>query len=365
MSHARTVKITLVGPSGAGKTALRKRIANQPLELGYQPTRGYDFDLTSLSEADLPADLSSNQAESQLINLQVWEIGGDEQHSYLVERYSRKPALTLITLDANQPLDNLKQQFNHWNNLLDKKAPESQRMVVLQKGDLLQEANDQEKIAAFKAYVKQKGITEVATSSAQTGEIAEVNASLHRQMMAPKAPPVKTQAAQGFLSRVKATLSHPLVVGFVKWVLLPAAIAAAIVFSGGLAAIPVVGAAMGSVGSVAAFGAVTAFISFVGNALNSLRKLCCRPSTAKPAVDGSSVSPAPSPRLSPVNSNEILSGIGGVQHEEKQEETDERTVAKQAQTTVQTAKAKRTFEELVATTEPDTLFSDSGSFYHP
>jgi len=79
------------------------------------------------------------------------------------------------------------------------------------------------------------------------------------------------------------TINHPYIWGFLKWVIAPAAVATAIVFSGGFAAIPIVGAGVmgwgAAYGTLAALSFTTAATAAVGLIVKAMTSLwnCCFP----------------------------------------------------------------------------------------
>lgn len=95
---------------------------------------------------------------------------------------------------------------------------------------------------------------------------------------------ISLEEDESFFARLKRkfnqfTEQYPLLWKILKYVIIPAGIAAAIVFSGGFAAIPIVGSVAASVGGLAPLinmVLTTAFVSLIGNGLAALGQLFLR-----------------------------------------------------------------------------------------
>lgn len=87
------IKLVVVGAAAAGKTSIIHRFIHRKFERSYRATIGADF----LSKS---VQLSSKDAK---INLQMWDLGGNEKYSSIAPLYFRGAHAVLIVFDITDP----------------------------------------------------------------------------------------------------------------------------------------------------------------------------------------------------------------------------------------------------------------------
>lgn len=87
------IKLVVVGAAAAGKTSIIHRFVHRKFERSYRATIGADF----LSKS---VHLSSKDAR---INLQMWDLGGNEKYSSIAPLYFRGAHAVLIVFDVRDP----------------------------------------------------------------------------------------------------------------------------------------------------------------------------------------------------------------------------------------------------------------------
>lgn len=85
------IKLVVVGAAAAGKTSIINRFIHRKFEQSYRATIGADFMSKMI-------DLGSRNAR---INLQMWDLGGQEKYSNIAPLYFRGTHAVLIVFDVN------------------------------------------------------------------------------------------------------------------------------------------------------------------------------------------------------------------------------------------------------------------------
>jgi Ras-related protein Rab-7A len=159
------LKVVLVGPAKAGKTALTERFVNNAFRLSYKATIGADF---------LVKDLSVN--DNALATLQVWDTAGQERFRSLGTALYRRADAFVICVGPDDTADKLI-EFLKYDVFLNMDSKNTLIVVAATKSDDLKEnqlADMQGRLKSLREYLIQEKYTSVSSSdivtSAKTGE---------------------------------------------------------------------------------------------------------------------------------------------------------------------------------------------------
>ena len=83
-------KFILIGPSGAGKTSILKKLINNTFTEKIPPTIGVEYMLRSF------------QIRNENVNIQIWDTAGQERYRSLSKSYYRNAVGVLIVFDITE-----------------------------------------------------------------------------------------------------------------------------------------------------------------------------------------------------------------------------------------------------------------------
>eukprot|EP01129_Flabellula_baltica_P012049 TRINITY_DN5384_c0_g1_i2.p1 TRINITY_DN5384_c0_g1~~TRINITY_DN5384_c0_g1_i2.p1 ORF type:complete len:230 (+),score=48.07 TRINITY_DN5384_c0_g1_i2:713-1402(+) len=87
MKTKESYKVIVVGNSGSGKTSIIKRYVGLPFETSTPTTAGVDFSTKNVCFGD------------ELIQLQLWDIGGQERYGSMTDLYYKNALGAVIVFD--------------------------------------------------------------------------------------------------------------------------------------------------------------------------------------------------------------------------------------------------------------------------
>jgi GTPase SAR1 family protein len=259
LSQRPLVKVAIVGHAKTGKTALRNRLAGRGFSKKYSPTIGWEFDSFDIGN----------------IRLRITEQGLDYQAEPLAPELLQTSDIVLITLNLWDSQQDMEKQLAYWKNLL-KQHRSAARPIVVLRSDRYHSISvfPDALIDPIVTHFVGQGNEAVVAYSAETNDNFEAFqsalASNAAQVIKARSAVKKSRAPElAFQS------DHFLLWGIFKWVVVPAIVATILFFSGGLAAIPIVGGAVASLGVPAALAITTTAVSLVGNFFRKLFGACC------------------------------------------------------------------------------------------
>lgn len=127
MDTIKTVKVVVVGESGAGKTALLTSFLENHFETDPLTTIGIDFKHKIVQLND-----------GQSIRLQLWDTAGQERFRQLTPAYIRSARVALLVLDLSD--ENCADHLVRWKGIIDKnKSDFTSTIIVGNKCDLVSE----------------------------------------------------------------------------------------------------------------------------------------------------------------------------------------------------------------------------------
>lgn len=257
LSQSNRVRLTIVGHPGVGKTTLRRGLMKQAITPSIAPTVGYE-------QYDYAWQTPQGEIPLRIVDVAASHDG------VLANSFLRKSDLVLITLNLWDDETERNRQLEEWNRLIDERNPTLKRIVAVRNDRYLAGLNPGQHLAPIIAGLHARGHTDVSTYSASVvGGFTDINTLLTSHLSQIHAK--KTRAAA---VHVRGNSKHPLLWGLFKWLLLPALLATILFFSGGLAAIPLVGAVVG-LGAPAALAITTVTLSLVGNFFRKLFNAGC------------------------------------------------------------------------------------------
>ncbi|ULU01594.1 hypothetical protein L5515_004569 [Caenorhabditis briggsae] len=125
MDTIKTVKVVVVGESGAGKTALLTSFLENHFETDPLTTIGIDFKHKIVQLND-----------GQSIRLQLWDTAGQERFRQLTPAYIRSSKVALLVLDLSD--QNCVEHLVRWKGIIDKnKSDFTATIIVGNKCDLV------------------------------------------------------------------------------------------------------------------------------------------------------------------------------------------------------------------------------------
>jgi len=174
--RVRMVKILVVGNSNCGKSSIVERYTKNQFQSNIKSTLGVDFALK-----EIVID-SKNK-----IQLQLWDIAGQERFGTLTGVYYRQAVGALVVFDINHE-PSLK-DAEKWKKDLDAKIPASDGqtipcLLIGNKSDLKRKDFDPSKIEAF--CEKNNFLGWFATSAKENSGIEEAFAFLLENILIPK-----------------------------------------------------------------------------------------------------------------------------------------------------------------------------------
>ncbi|EFP09275.1 hypothetical protein CRE_25190 [Caenorhabditis remanei] len=127
MDTVKTVKVVVVGESGAGKTALLTSFLENSFETDPLTTIGIDFKHKIVQLND-----------GQSIRLQLWDTAGQERFRQLTPAYIRSAKVALLVIDLSD--DSCVENLVRWKGIIDKnKSDFTATIIVGNKCDLVNE----------------------------------------------------------------------------------------------------------------------------------------------------------------------------------------------------------------------------------
>lgn len=127
MDTIKTVKVVVVGESGAGKTALLTSFLENHFETDPLTTIGIDFKHKIVQLND-----------GQSIRLQLWDTAGQERFRQLTPAYIRSARVALLVLDLSD--EHCAEHLIRWKGIIDKnKSDFTSTIIVGNKCDLVSE----------------------------------------------------------------------------------------------------------------------------------------------------------------------------------------------------------------------------------
>ncbi|CAB3402867.1 unnamed protein product [Caenorhabditis bovis] len=152
-SSIKTVKVVVVGESGAGKTALLSTFLENSFESDPMTTIGIDFKHKIVQLDD-----------GQSIRLQLWDTAGQERFRQLTPSYIRSSKVALLVFDLSDA-----QSVEHlirWKRIIEKnKGTDTITIIVGNKSDLV----NGKRAPALTSLLKKMGDDYIETS-AKTGK---------------------------------------------------------------------------------------------------------------------------------------------------------------------------------------------------
>ena len=154
-SSGDSVKVTLLGNSGVGKTCIINRFINNDFKEGTMTTRGADYSQKSIT------------IKNQTINLDIWDTAGQENYRSLGRHFYKDSLIVLLVYDITnrESFDDLKTLW--YNDLKRYGEKYSVLAIVGSKCDLFEnEAVSEEE---GRQFAEEKS-AEYALVSAKTGD---------------------------------------------------------------------------------------------------------------------------------------------------------------------------------------------------
>lgn len=163
-------KILLIGPAAVGKTSLLYRFVNKKFAGNYITTMGANF-LTKILKL-----------EKNSVNLQLWDIGGQQRFKSLHQTFYKAASGALIIFDLTraETYDKVEMWRSEMIEILKDEVPFA---LIGNKADLLEDVGRAVDGNEAKKYAEDKGSFYIETS-AKTGEnVEEAFIELTRRMM--------------------------------------------------------------------------------------------------------------------------------------------------------------------------------------
>ena len=153
-------KVIIIGPGAVGKTSLLNRFVHNEFTLKYKLTIGVDF-LTKKLE----------YKPSQIVKLNIWDIGGQERFKFLHRSFYEGAlgALLVFDLTREQTFSGMKIWLSEMRGLIKNDIP---KVIIGNKTDLIPDIGhiiDRDEVAK---YAKNENCFYIETS-AKTGENVE------------------------------------------------------------------------------------------------------------------------------------------------------------------------------------------------
>ncbi|CAI2347442.1 unnamed protein product [Caenorhabditis sp. 36 PRJEB53466] len=138
MDAIKTVKVVVVGESGAGKTALLTSFLDNSFDEDPLTTIGIDFKHKIVQLKD-----------GQPIRLQLWDTAGQERFRQLTPAYIRSARVALLVIDLSD--ENAVEHLIRWKGMIDRnKSDYTATFIVGNKCDLVGEKRPPRLMAAIK-----------------------------------------------------------------------------------------------------------------------------------------------------------------------------------------------------------------------
>eukprot|EP01129_Flabellula_baltica_P017586 TRINITY_DN978_c0_g1_i1.p1 TRINITY_DN978_c0_g1~~TRINITY_DN978_c0_g1_i1.p1 ORF type:complete len:225 (-),score=56.18 TRINITY_DN978_c0_g1_i1:33-647(-) len=155
------LKVVVIGQFNVGKTSIIKRYVNNFWTENYKSTVGVDFALKVLQKDDTK------------INLQLWDIAGQERFNTMTRVYYKDAAGAILVFDASSTES--WEAVEHWRDDLENKLYTDEPIPIIligNKFDLIPEGSECSFADEVEAYAQDKGFP-FFKCSAKTGENVE------------------------------------------------------------------------------------------------------------------------------------------------------------------------------------------------
>eukprot|EP01121_Diplochlamys_sp_Union-15-3_P016602 TRINITY_DN5687_c0_g1_i1.p1 TRINITY_DN5687_c0_g1~~TRINITY_DN5687_c0_g1_i1.p1 ORF type:complete len:205 (-),score=25.92 TRINITY_DN5687_c0_g1_i1:88-702(-) len=153
MRKIQSIKLTLLGESGVGKSSIVLRLVSDAYQEKMDPTIGSSFALKNL------------EIDDRELKIEIWDTAGSERFRTILPMYYRQSHAALIVYDISDK--KTFDQIEYWYTQLLQEAPSCVVFIVGNKSDL--EHKKQVKIADAQQLCKRLKCSHVVVSC-KTGE---------------------------------------------------------------------------------------------------------------------------------------------------------------------------------------------------
>ncbi|KPI89507.1 small GTP-binding protein Rab18 putative ras-related protein [Leptomonas seymouri] len=124
---ARTIKVLLIGDSGAGKSSLLLSFTTGTFDENISATIGIDFKIKKVDVVD------THTGAKATVNLQLWDTAGQERFRTLTSSYYRGAQAVVLVYDVSEPqsFHGLKKWLDEANSYCCRDESESGNVVFL------------------------------------------------------------------------------------------------------------------------------------------------------------------------------------------------------------------------------------------
>ncbi len=120
-------RVTLLGESAVGKSALLRRFSSNSFDMEYSPTLGSTSELLTIT---FPSPIGKFKS----IQMQVWDMGGQATYRELRRQFIKGSAGGFLVYDVTRPETFM--AMNHWYTLFREVCPNSPLVICANKVDL-------------------------------------------------------------------------------------------------------------------------------------------------------------------------------------------------------------------------------------
>ena len=171
--NIETVKVTLLGSSGVGKTCIIKRYTDNIFDENSQSTSGASYSHNIL-------EIDGNKS----IQLDLWDTAGQEKYRSLVRHFYKDSYIVCLVYDITNPqsFEDLKEKW--YKDLKSYGEKYTVLAVVGSKSDCYENEEVKEEVA--REYAKSIGATFMLTSAKTGDNINNLFETLVRQYLGPE-----------------------------------------------------------------------------------------------------------------------------------------------------------------------------------